>query len=123
MRALSIRQPYAEEILRGIKTVEYRTKPTRKIGEKFFIYAGLKSPSAAELARFSKLCPTPEALKDTDLLRGVIVGTAVISKVTPPTGDMPYYHWHLTDIERLEVLMKPTRQPQPTWFVPFDPPT
>ena len=29
MLALSIRQPYAELILRGIKTVEYRTRPTR----------------------------------------------------------------------------------------------
>jgi predicted transcriptional regulator len=26
MRALSIRQPYAELILRGIKTVEYRSR-------------------------------------------------------------------------------------------------
>ena len=29
MRALSIRQPYAELILRGIKTIEYRSRPTR----------------------------------------------------------------------------------------------
>jgi hypothetical protein len=29
MRALSIRQPFAELILRGIKTVEYRWQPTR----------------------------------------------------------------------------------------------
>jgi hypothetical protein len=28
MLALSIRQPYAELILRGIKTVEYRSRPT-----------------------------------------------------------------------------------------------
>ncbi len=33
MRALSIRQPYAELILRGIKTIEYRSRPTRIIGE------------------------------------------------------------------------------------------
>ena len=39
VRALSIRQPYAELILRGIKTVEYRTRPTRIIGERFHIYA------------------------------------------------------------------------------------
>jgi predicted transcriptional regulator len=29
MRALSIRQPYAELILRGIKTVELRSRSTR----------------------------------------------------------------------------------------------
>ena len=42
MLALSIRQPYAELILRGIKTVEYRTQPTRIIGERFHIYASKK---------------------------------------------------------------------------------
>jgi predicted transcriptional regulator len=39
MRALSVRQPFAELILRGIKTVEYRSRPTRKIGERFWLYA------------------------------------------------------------------------------------
>ena len=39
MRALSIRQPFAELILRGIKTVEYRSRATRMIGERFYIYA------------------------------------------------------------------------------------
>jgi predicted transcriptional regulator len=42
MLALSIRQPYAELILRGIKTVEYRTRPTRIIGQRFLIYASRK---------------------------------------------------------------------------------
>jgi hypothetical protein len=44
MRALSIRQPYAELILRGtcgqqIKPIEFRSRPTRIIGERFHIYA------------------------------------------------------------------------------------
>lgn len=39
MLALSIRQPFAELILRGVKTVEYRTRPTRIVGERFYIYA------------------------------------------------------------------------------------
>jgi hypothetical protein len=42
MRALSIRQPYAELILRGIKTIEFRSRPTRIIGQRFHIYAGLQ---------------------------------------------------------------------------------
>ena len=42
MRALSIRQPYAELILRGIKTIEYRSQRTRTIGERFYIYASMK---------------------------------------------------------------------------------
>src|SRR5688500_6522492 len=54
MRALPIRQPWAELIpstysgqaLRGVKTVEYRSRPTRVIGERFHIYAPLKSAHA-----------------------------------------------------------------------------
>ncbi len=51
MRALSIRQPYAELIsprrvacgdLRGIKKIEYRCAPTRIIGEPSYIYAPRK---------------------------------------------------------------------------------
>jgi len=39
MRALSIRQPYAELILRGIKPIEFRSRPIRIIGEQFYISA------------------------------------------------------------------------------------
>jgi predicted transcriptional regulator len=39
MRALSIRQPYAELIMRGIKRIEFRSRPTSIIGERFYIYA------------------------------------------------------------------------------------
>ena len=42
MRALSIRQPYAELILRGIKTLEYRNWETSIIGERFYIYVPQK---------------------------------------------------------------------------------
>jgi hypothetical protein len=34
LRALSIRQPYAELILRGIKTVELRSVSTNILGER-----------------------------------------------------------------------------------------
>ena len=37
MRALGIRQPYAELILRGIKPIEVRSRPTKIIGERFYI--------------------------------------------------------------------------------------
>ena len=51
MLALSIRQPFAELILRGIKTVEYRSRPTRIIGRRFHIYA---SKTAAKKAVWSR---------------------------------------------------------------------
>ena len=99
MRALSIRQPFAELILRGIKTVEYRSRPTRIIGQRFHIYASLAPagkirqahgwstdlampgqlpPWMLELAEQIKLIPP-----DLELPRGVIVGSAVIERCSP----------------------------------------
>ena len=39
-RALSIRQPYAEQIMRGVKTIEYRSILTHIRG-RVYIYASL----------------------------------------------------------------------------------
>src|SRR5438128_3226670 len=99
MRALSIRQPFAELILRGIKTIEYRSRATKIIGERFHIYAskwqalrqaqdrGIWSGNLSttgeapvprwmlELAEQIKLIPPAIILP-----RGVIVGSAVIWK-------------------------------------------
>ena len=134
--ALSIRQPFAELILRGIKTVEYRTRPTRIIGRRFWIYASRKKLSVAndqwpvkfadnivvpteqppawmlELAEQIKLIPP-----GLELPMGVIVGSAVIEKVSQVDS---MYRWHLTDVERAETFRKPERHPQPVWFTPFD---
>jgi hypothetical protein len=98
MRALSIRQPFAELILRGLKTIEYRSRPTRILGERFYIYAS-KGPAT----RFSRsehgifadnlvaesappwMIELANALKlfDYELPTGLIVGSAVISECTP----------------------------------------
>jgi hypothetical protein len=128
-RALSIRQPWAELILRGIKRIEYRSRSTTIVGERFWIYAAMKAlthPSPARPAVWSNdLTPdTPPAwmmqLADklilTDLPRGVIVGSAVIEKVT---RGPEFYHWHLAGVERVRTLRRPTGHPQPVWFNPF----
>src|SRR5882757_8309301 len=93
MRALSIRQPYAELILRGIKTVEYRTRPTRIIGERFYIYAS-KARAASPIWSEDLRVATPpkwmlELAEQVGMIEagallptGVIVGSAVIEKVS-----------------------------------------
>jgi hypothetical protein len=142
MLALSIRQPFAELILRGIKTVEYRSRPTRVIGRRFFIYA---SKAAAAKAVWSRDLAAPgEALPPwmielaeqvgmiepgtfALLPRGVIVGSAVIEKCVqlkhphpnPLPGGEGMYAWHLADVERAKTLRKPKGCPQPVWFNPF----
>ena len=118
MRALSIRQPYAELILRGIKTIEYRSRPTKIIGERFYIYASKKWAGVNGHAAHS------EGIEPGDSPTGVIVGTAVISHVTnggPPGREGGAYEWHLSDVKRLppNKQRKPKGQPQPVWFRPF----
>ena len=113
MLALSIRQPYAEEILRRIKRIEYRTRPVSDaiIGRKFYIYAATKFPSARDVRKYCKL-----TWKQGNLPVGVIVGTARISRCT---RGGKYYEWHLTDAKRLKRPLNPKNQPQPSWFHPF----
>ena len=118
MLALSIRQPYAEEILRGMKTVEYRSRKTGIVGQRFYIYAASKIPEQADTAkRFRKLGHEVGGLPT-----GVLVGTAKFAKCVPckSRGDGRFagYAWHFTEVRRLKRPRKPKKQPQPTWFNP-----
>ena len=131
MLALSIRQPYAELILRGIKTVEYRTRPTRITGQRFHIYTPLKKasvdvkiwsrdlrmPGDASPDWMIELAEQVGMIEPGELLpTGVIVGSEMIEKVTQ-NDDL--FEWHLKDIEGATKLRKPKSHPQPVWLRPF----
>ena len=140
MRALSIRQPFAELILRGMKTVEYRSRPTRIIGERFFIYAS-RRPAGGSRQRGAiwsrdvgvadeplppwmvELAEGLRLWKPGELPTGVIVGSAIIERCEPmSTAAQPSattYAWHLVDVTRLDRPRKPRRHAQPAWFNPF----
>jgi hypothetical protein len=146
MRALSIRQPYAELIpsassgqaLRGIKTVELRSRSTNIVGERFYIYASKKWAVGSGQWAAGKVwsddlrvaAPPPPAwmlelaeqvgmIEPGALLpTGVIVGSAVIERVSR-VDDL--YRWDLADVRRATGrLRKPRGHPQPVWFNPFD---
>jgi hypothetical protein len=145
MRALSIRQPYAELILRGVKTIEYRSRPTRIIGERFYIYASKvwAGVNGHELEGVATLTPSPSPAPgngrgEPEFPTGVIVGSAVIESCQPipatgqqlrangsqagrlcHPGESPLWEWHLADVRRYTRPRRPKRRPQPVWFVPF----
>jgi hypothetical protein len=133
MRALSVRQPYAELILRGIKMIEYRSCPTRIIGELFYIYASkgatktawsrdLAMPGDALPKWMIELAEQVGMIEPGTLLRtDVIVGSAVIERITPPdpSDTDELFRWHLADVKRAKKLRKPRLHPQPVWFKPF----
>ena len=128
MRALSIRQPYAELILRGEKTIEYRSRPTRLIGERFYIYAAKKPGLGLEACGLGQtdLDRSPQVSSHESqaflaLPTGVIVGSATISRCerAPHNGHPAVYCWHLSNVKRFKKPRKPKGQPQPVWFRPF----
>ena len=115
MHALSIRQPYVEQILRGVKRIEYRSRPTTRLGERFYLYAA-KQPGPPSV--FAQLGCEPG-----DLVTGVIVGTAIITQCVRGRGRDPsgraVYEWHLASVRRLARPRRVKRHPQPAWFGPF----
>jgi len=135
MRALPIRQPYAELFLRGIKTVEYRSRSTRIIGERFHIYASKAKATKPIWSDDLRVAAPPKWMLELAeqvgmielgalLPTGVIVGSAVIEKVTETdsgsTGsEQVMYRWHLADVERAKKFRKPRNHPPPVWFKPF----
>lgn len=117
MRALSVRQPWAELFMRGAKepfdhpeygrvNIEFRSGPTQ-IRERIYIYASATATDSErdEAERFG--------LDFNALPRGVIVGT--VELVGCDDGD-----WYVKSPERLTQLRKPTRRPNPVWFYPFE---
>ena len=83
MKALSIRQPWAWEIVQGIKVVEFRTWPTNH-RDPFFIHAS-KTIDKERLAEESKWLAKYDLVLPDDLDRGGIVGIATLADCTPRT--------------------------------------
>ena len=107
MKALSIRQPYAEQILRGSKRIEYRSMPTKHRG-RFYIYASKTPGPASEFATLD--------LAPGQLPTGVLVGSA---ELVACSKGRRFFEWRLTNPRRLARPRKPHSHPQPIWFNPF----
>ena len=109
LRALSIRQPFAEMIMTGEKDIEYRSWPVR-LRETVYVYA----------------CKTPGDPEDydeygysmEDLPHGVIVGTVEIADCTV-NEEYGVFEWHLRNPKRFRKPLPIRAMPQPGFFWPF----
>jgi hypothetical protein len=106
--AISIRQPYVEQILLGVKTYEYRSTLTHIRG-RVYLYAAKKPvKSAAEWRK---------ARSETGKLpTGVIVGSVVIPRCEPRKGGG--FRYKLEAPKRLRKYLEPNSQPTPKFFRP-----
>jgi len=93
--------------MRGIKTIETRSRPT-KIRRRIWIYAAIGKCDPAD-----KLwCELEHGIDVDSLPRGVIVGTVELFDCD---GD----EWKFRLPERAAKLRKPDNHPMPVWFTPF----
>lgn len=107
-RAISIRQPYVEDILRGKKKYEYRSRPT-KIRGRVYLYASLGLGSDEYWKRMK--------LEPGTLPTGVIVGSVeIVDCLEDEDGG---YKYKLKNPKRYKAPMKPKQQAQPLFFFPF----
>jgi len=104
--ALSVRQPFAEQIMRDTKKIEYRNIRTNIRG-RVSIYASLKP----KLEAFERMGEKPG-----DFPVGVIVGAVEIVECVEKKNE---YEWKLAKPKRLKKPIKPEGHPQPVWFKPF----
>lgn len=108
-RAISIRQPYVEDILRGNKKYEYRSRPT-KIRGRVYLYASM-SPGNENYWDEMDMQPG-------DLPTGVIVGSVEIVDCEYFEDD-DCYGYKLKNPRRYKEHLTPQSQPQPLFFFPF----
>jgi hypothetical protein len=126
MIALGIRQPWAELILRGIKTVEVRSTDTRQRGT-ILVYASKKLAENA----FAEAAIRQHGLDVEQLPRGQLVGTVDLCATGPADEDdesaacVPAeylegrFAWRLENPERLTEPVQPSFLPYGIWFYPF----
>lgn len=108
-RAISIRQPYVELILRGIKQREYRSRPTNIRG-RVLLYAALRP--ADNPGKWRKVGREPG-----ELPTGLIVGSVEITdcRWDDRAGGYAYV---LERPRRLRSKLTATNQPQPCFWRP-----
>lgn len=108
MIAISIRQPFVEQIMLRTKKFEYRSVPTRIRG-RVYVYASQRPRPPKDWKRM-KVGPDAVPL-------GKIVGTVEV--VGCERRGPEYYAYRLRAPRRLRRPIVPTHHPQPRWFWPF----
>jgi hypothetical protein len=108
-RAISIQQPWLEQILRGIKKKEYRTRPTR-IRERVYLYASVTPADSPSGWRRVKEEPG-------QLPVGKIVGTIEVVDCRW-NGRLERFEFALARPKRLKTPRTAKNQPNPVWWRP-----
>jgi hypothetical protein len=126
LRALGVQQPWLELILRGLKTLEIRSQPTRVLGT-IYLYASKRwSRHPAAIAAVEQYGWNP-----SDLPTGQLLGTVDLVGCRPcrpqdaaaahlPEHDLSgFWAWELARPVRLPEPLAVRFLPYGVWFYPF----
>lgn len=127
MLALSVRQPWVELILYGIKTIEVRSRPTRIRG-RVLLYSSLKAADQPPSTEASSRLHSCHSELETGLLLGSVeivdcrelVEADTVSTCLSEIPSGKHFAWVLRGPRRLSPVLKPSRHPQPVFFRPFE---
>ena len=126
MIALGIRQPWAELIVRGIKTIEVRSQDTAQRG-RIYIYASKKLSDIPE----ATAAATKHKLDLQTLPKGLIVGTIELvdsfrcrsrdsaAACVPRRCLKDQFGWRLSCPQRLPQPLQVRFLPYGVWFYPW----
>lgn len=106
MKALTIKQPWADAIVHGSKRTENRTwpAPAKHIGTRILIHAGA---AYDPMGRF--IITDRDALNSWPDVRGAILAVATLTGChldegcCAPWGERQVFHWHLADVSPLAI--------------------
>jgi len=124
--ALGIRQPWAELILRGVKTLEVRTLATRVRGP-IYLYASKRIATIPAARRAMKRHELIAEALPTGVIVGTveIVGTRCCDTQDTDVSCVPQsllrgkIGWELARPQRLKAHLRPKFLPYGVWFYPF----
>ncbi|MGY8769281.1 MAG: ASCH domain-containing protein [Pirellulales bacterium] len=112
-KALSVRQPYLEEILLGNKTIEFRSQATNTRGRVYLYASKMRWGKLVEAELEQELGYSVDELD-----RGAILGSVEIADCQFCEAD-GLFHWKLEKPRRLKRPLLTDARPQPVWFYPF----
>lgn len=124
--ALGVRQPWAELILRGAKTIEVRSQDTKQRGT-IYLYASKTASQIPAARRASEQF----GLDLKSLPRGLVVGTVdICNTAVAQAGDAPaacipvelligQFSWHLDRPYRCAQPLTVDYLPYGVWFYPW----
>ena len=124
--ALAVQQPWADLIVRGVKTIEVRSTAARPRG-RIYIYASRKLSELPD----ATIAAQRHDLDIAALPRGLIVGTAELvacrpAAVTDASAALVSAKrlsgriaWQFTNAARFERPLEPRFVPYGIWFYPF----